>query len=108
MNRLIDVLRNYFLQRKSSNTTKHQGIQPGSIYGVSSGKFTGKFFVYMEEADGDKWFLVLPDMTTQRIPDDKFKTGIDNKIIELQEVLPRKVYNICKQQYEKSSTKPNN
>ena len=108
MNRLIDVLKAYFTRKQPDSTESLPGIQPGSIYGVSSGKYTGKFFVYMEQVANDKCFLMLPDMVTQMIPSDKFKIGIDNKILELQEVLPRKVYNTCKQQYEKSSKKPNN
>ena len=107
MIRLINVLKKYF-QPKVENTDTDNCIKPGSIYGVGSGRYTGKFFVFVEQTNHDKRFLTLPDMQIQIIPNKKFEIGIQNNIIEFQEVLPKKVYKVCKQQYEQSKSKSNN
>lgn len=107
MIRLINVLKKYF-QPNASILTDKETVQPGSIYGVGAGKYTGKFFVYIEQNDKVKCFLTLPDMQPQEITDEKFNIGVDNKIMEFQEVLPNKVYKVCKQQYDDAKKKSNN
>ncbi len=104
---LINVLKKYF-QPKVEKPDSDTSIEPGSIYGVGSGRYTGKFFVFVEQTDHDKRFLTLPDMQVQIIPNEKFEVGVQNNIIEFQEVLPKKVYRVCKQQYEQSKSKSDN
>jgi ribosomal protein L14E/L6E/L27E len=72
----------------------------GSAYGVSAGRFVGEFFVYIESIDDKMMFLSLPQMKIREITVEHFRTGIDNKIIELQEVLPTEIKQTCIDQYE--------
>ena len=82
-------------------STEPAGLSVGNIYGVSVGKFVGKFFVYMETSGEDLNFIVLPDMQIEKITQHKFDTGIQNNILEYQEKLPDEITTYCKQQYEK-------
>jgi hypothetical protein len=90
---------------------KHDPYNPklGYIYAVSSGKYLGNFFVYMEtKKDNTNVFLVIPKMDIQKIIPSDFKAGIDNNILEFQEKLPSKVYKVCTEQYKKVKSEVNN
>ena len=43
-------------------------------------------------------------MKIRTVPHDKFKFGLDNKIIDIVERLPKKVFNVCTVQYNKNLT----
>ena len=107
MIRLINALKKYFQPTVESDITT-AATTPGSIYGVGAGRYTGKFFVFVEQIENNKHFLTLPDMSTQVISNNKFEIGIRNNIIEFQEILPNKVFKICKLQYEQAKSKSNN
>jgi hypothetical protein len=81
--------------------------KPRSIYGVSKGKYLGEFFVYIESDKDNIHFLALPKMTPRKIPIKKFTEGLSSGVLEFQEILPKKVYNTCKEQYERNK-KSNN
>lgn len=70
------------------------------IYAVNSGDYLGEFFVYMESNENEYRFLSLPKMQLRKVPKDKFKFAIDNKVLELVEKLPSETYEVCKVQYE--------
>lgn len=59
---------------------------------------------------GEYKFLSLPDFKVRIVPIDKFVTGIKNKVLQFQEILPDDVLKVCKAQYEKQKkdTKLNN
>ena len=46
-------------------------------------------------------FLSLPGMEQRDVPKKKFYDGINNKIIEPVEALPKNIYQICAAQYKK-------
>lgn len=110
MNRLIDALVNWlskFSRKRSSKSVDPYEPVVGSAYGISTGMYLGEFFVYIETVDNNKMFLSLPKMLIRSVPHDTFKSGIDNKIVELQEILPYNVVELCKKQYEQAA-KPDN
>ena len=41
-------------------------------------------------------------MESRHVPKDKFDTGINNKVIEPVETLPKNIYKICVAQYKQS------
>ena len=69
------------------------------VYAVTGGKYVGQFFVYITQNEHDYVFLSLPDMEQVTVPCDKFRFGIDNKILDPVSVLPKKVYLMCEAQY---------
>ena len=78
-----------------SGTEPATGPKSGCIYAVNGGKYLGEFFVYIEENNTDYCFLSLPKMESRNVPKDKFDTGINDKIIEPVETLPKNIYKIC-------------
>lgn len=75
----------------------------GYVYAITKGTYLGELFVFVEKNKNDLWFLSLPEMKIRTVPSDKFKFGIDNKIIDIVERLPKKVYNVCKLQFAKNN-----
>ena len=78
-----------------------------SIFAVSSGTFRGEFWVYMQSDESNVYCLSLPDNKYIEVPVDKWKTGIENKIVELLEKIPHNVYDICRAQYNEAKAKNN-
>jgi hypothetical protein len=78
------------------------------IYAVTAGAYLGELLVYMkDEGIIDKLgmhysFLSLPTMTIRHIPVEKFDMGIKEKIVEVVERIPKKVYDVCVAQYKKN------
>jgi len=56
----------------------------------------------MNTTGNDHNFLTIPNMSPRRIPVDKFKLGIKDKIVDVVEKLPTFVYDVCKLQYIKN------
>tara|TARA_B100000700_G_C14616623_1_gene656205 strand:- start:138 stop:491 length:354 start_codon:yes stop_codon:yes gene_type:complete len=116
MGNLLNTLRDWFSSSitnntsdKKSKTSKLGGFtgQPGSAFGISTGKYLGEFFVYIEEDETMMRFLSLPKMENREVPKSKFQYGIDNNVLEFQEVLPKKVREVCIEQYNKNAKKSN-
>lgn len=74
------------------------------VYAITGGKYLGELFVFMEKVSNNFKFLSLPDMKIREVPCDKFEFGLIEKIVDVVEKLPTKVYNICKLQYTKNNT----
>ena len=55
----------------------------------------------MDQNKDNYKFLSLPSMEQRDVPKDKFYDGINNKIIESVETLPKNIYQICEAQYKK-------
>ena len=60
----------------------------------------------MENIDNDYSFLSLPDMKVRIVPKNKFSSGVSNKVLQFQEILPINVLDVCKAQYEKEKQNP--
>jgi hypothetical protein len=76
--------------------------KPRIIYAVVKGSYLGELLVYIEKSVDNYSFLSLPNMTIREIPIEKFKFGIDEKIVEKVTKIPKYVYSVCKKQYFKN------
>ena len=85
----------------SGTRTSVDDLESGDVYAVTGGTFLGEFFVYVEKIGKDYIFLSLPDMEIRTVPYDKCKDGLENKLMDLVEVLPEDVYEVCLAQYRK-------
>jgi len=74
------------------------------LYAITGGKYLGELFVFIEDKNDTFSFLSLPDMKIRDIPSEKFDFGIENKIIDVVEKLPKEVFEVCKKQYYKNKT----
>jgi len=73
------------------------------IYAVTAGYYLGELLVYMETVDTQHKFLSLPTMIIREIPVDKFESGLKDKIVDIVEKIPNKVFKVCKLQYIKNN-----
>ena len=71
----------------------------GNIYAITSGDYMGEFFVLMEQTNESNIFLSLPDFHIRHVPKEKYEVGIENKILDFQEVLPKDVFTECLNKY---------
>ena len=76
----------------------------GCVYAITTGKYLGELFVFIEKKENSFKFLSLPTMNVRDVPEDKFSLGLKNKIIDLVERLPSNVYSTCIKQYRKNLT----
>jgi hypothetical protein len=74
------------------------------VYAATTGIYVGEMFVYVKKDVDNYYFLSIPKMLNRVIPIDKFNLGIDNKIIDFVQVLPRDVYKICCAQFKLNET----
>lgn len=77
-------------------------MKPGQLYAVTTGSYLGSNIVCINKTAGRYNFLNLPDMENMSIAEEDIKYAIDNKIIELLELLPDDIIDICNKQYEKN------
>ena len=90
-------------QEQSRGIAKSVGdIEPGDVYAVTGGRYLGEFFVFIEKIDTNYQFLSLPSMETRTIPYSKCKNGIDDKVMDLVEILPDDIFEVCMAQYRKT------
>ena len=117
MEKFLDTILNWFTSRTirllptrklSKERLNDLQYTPGSAFAVCAGKYLGEFFVYMEQTESTVYFLSLPKMEPRQVPIDKFKYGVDNKVLEFQEILPKKIREVCIEQYKKNAKKSNN
>jgi hypothetical protein len=85
--------------------SKKKHPQQSFIYAITAGRLLGELLVYTETENTEYKFLSLPRMTITTIPADKFKTGMEDGIVEIVEKLPAYVYKTCIQQYNKTKSK---
>jgi len=78
------------------------------IYAITGGIYLGELLVYMATNNNVHKFLSLPKMINRNIPTEKFKFGIDQKIVDIVEKLPKNVYKTCIQQFNKNEKEYSN
>ena len=78
-----------------------------NMYAVNQGSYRGEFFVYINKDTTNYYFLSLPDNKSIIIPITEFELGLQEKVIELLEKIPKNVYEICIAQYNESKSKDN-
>lgn len=77
-------------------------FKTGDAYAVSTGKFLGEFFVYIEQKNKLYCFLSIPKMVNRTIEHDKIEHALKSGILEYQENLPDYVKDMCVKQYKKN------
>ena len=70
------------------------------IFVVLDGTFKGEWLVRMHKLPNASVYLSLPDKIERIIPDKDIEWGLANKVIDRAGILPKKVYNVCKAEYE--------
>jgi hypothetical protein len=73
-------------------------------FAVTAGAFLGEIIIFVKEEFGMYCFLTVPDTKNRKIPIEKFKFGIDNKIVEYVENIPANVYSVVIEQYKKNES----
>tara|TARA_R110000868_G_scaffold273487_2_gene532671 strand:- start:268 stop:549 length:282 start_codon:yes stop_codon:yes gene_type:complete len=84
------------------NFLKRNHPKKQTVYAVTTGVFVGELLVYMEDSEDNHKFLSLPNMINRDIPIDKFKLGLQNKIVDIVDTIPRSIYKVCLAQYKKN------
>lgn len=74
-------------------------LKIGDTYAVTTGKYLGEFFVYMDSCQKYKKFLSLPKMINREIETKHIDHALNKSILEFQETLPGEVKEICIKQY---------
>ena len=72
------------------------------LYAVTGGKYLGELLVFIEAQENAYTFLTLPEMKNRTIPQEKFKFGLTEKIVDVVEKLPVDVFEVCRVQYTKN------
>lgn len=72
------------------------------IYAITGGKYLGELLAYITQDENNYCFLSLPQMKNRVIPKDKFTFGLKEKIVDVVEKMPRRVFFVCYLQYKKN------
>ena len=74
------------------------------IYVVLEGTLKGEWLVKVKEEKDCIVFFSLPDKHIRTIKKTDFTWGITNKVLEVVDVLPKSVYNVCLAEYNLKKT----
>lgn len=67
---------------------------------VLDGAYKGEWLVQVTKTFDHTVFFSLPDKIERIIPDKDLTWGLKNNVLEVVDVLPKKVYNVCIAEYE--------
>jgi hypothetical protein len=81
------------------NKNKNHPIE-GYSYAVTTGTYVGEMLVFVEENKDNFEFISIPKNKNRQVPKDKFKLGIEEKIVDVVEKLPNNIYNLLKKQFD--------
>ena len=70
-----------------------------ALYVVTDGVYKGEWLIRIKPGPEESVYMSLPDNFTRIIPNKDFKWGLANKVIEVVDVLPKPVYNVCLANY---------
>ena len=71
-----------------------------SVYAVLDGDYKGEWLIPVSYIPNHTVFFSLPDRHIRTIPNKDVQFGLQNKILEVAEVLPKKIYNNCLEEYK--------
>lgn len=77
-------------------------LEEGSSYAVQSGDYVGEVFIFVRRTPLTYDFLSIPVMENRYVNEQKMKIGIDEKILDFIEKVPRDVFEVVKAQFEKN------
>jgi len=78
----------------------HDGPVRRGFYAVMGGTYGGEFLVYIKENKDLYTFISLPEKKVLDVPKDAFKRGIDNKILDFIDTLPKRVFYTVENEYK--------
>ena len=70
------------------------------VYFVTEGSYKGEWLVKVRDIPGHTVFFSLPDKFERIVPAKDLSWALENKLLELVDTLPSKVYNVCIAEYE--------
>lgn len=82
-------------------------LKEGNVYAVQTGDYAGEMLVYISTDFMYHKFLSIPLMKNRNIPKDKFIFGMNNRIIEYVERVPKKFLSVIEAQYQKNENSNN-
>lgn len=71
----------------------------GYSYAVTTGTYVGEMLVYVEENIDTFHFISIPKNVNREVPKDKFFLGLESKIVEAVEEIPKAVSELLEKQY---------
>jgi len=71
-----------------------------SIYVVLDGVYKGEWLVPVSYIPDHTVFFSLPDRHIRTIPNKDVQFGLQNKILEVVDILPKNIYNNCIEEYK--------
>jgi hypothetical protein len=78
-----------------------------SIYVVKEGQYKGEWLVPVAFGPGITVCYSLPDKYIREIPNTEIESGLQNKVLDLVDILPKDVYNVCLEDYKQHLKKQN-
>ena len=72
-------------------------------YAVTTGTYVGEMLVFIEETEEEFKFISIPKNINRTIPKEKFLLGLNQKIVEIVEQIPKSVFKLLKKQFEFNS-----
>lgn len=67
---------------------------------VLDGTYKGEWLVRIHKLPNMSVYLSLPDKQERIIPDKEIEWGLKHKVLDKAGILPKKIYNVCKAEYE--------
>lgn len=89
---LIKLLKIRFLSKKRR------------LYVVLEGKYKGEWLLLIKSTEKEDTYFSLPDKHIRVIPKTEFVWGLSKKVVEVVDVLPKSVYNVCLAEYNYTAT----
>ena len=75
------------------------GPEKYKAYAVTRGTYVGEMLIWIETNDTTHHFISIPKNINRSVPQDKFKFGIENEIIDVADTIPANIYDILHAQY---------
>jgi hypothetical protein len=72
----------------------------GFSYAITTGTYVGEILIFVEEKNEHFDFISIPKNVNRNIPKDKFFYGMEEKIVDVVEKIPRKVFKLLEKQFE--------
>jgi len=84
------------------------GPEKYKAYAVTRGTYVGEMLIWMETVAENHCFISIPKNINRVVPQDKFKLGIENDILDIADTIPANVYEILHAQYNYNKKHKNN
>jgi hypothetical protein len=77
----------------------NSSLTQGNMYCVLKGTYSGEYFIFMESKENEHYFFSLPDKIVRKVPFDSFLVGINGGVLDMVELLPKKVFSVVEKEY---------